>query len=122
MCGVVGVGFHAQSHGCKAGVATSVPSWTSHRRPTAFTALGAQGVAPGGNGAQLAQCDLRAQLRVVIRGRLGRPRSRNGDEAAGCGPDGAIQGGVGDFSPYAWEDRTAYLSRSNILERTTFGG
>ena len=92
MCGVVDVGFHAQSHGCKADVATSVPSWTSHRRPIAFTALGAQGVAPGGNGARLAQCDLRAQLRVAIRGRLIILRLRNGDEAAGCGLDGAIQG------------------------------
>ena len=50
--------------------ATSAPSWTSHRRPTAFTALGAQGVALGGNGARLARCDLRAQLRVANRGRL----------------------------------------------------
>ena len=98
MCGVVDVGFHAQSHGCKADVATSVPSWTSHRRPTAFTALGAQGVAPGGNGARLAQCDLRAQLRVAIRGRLVILRLRNGDEAAGCGLDGAIQGGAGDLA------------------------
>ena len=78
--------------------ATSAPSWTSHRRPTAFTALGAQGVAPGGNGARLAQCDLRAQLRVAIRGRLVILRSRNGDEAAGCGLDGAIQGGAGDLA------------------------
>ena len=78
--------------------ATGVPSWTSHRRPTAFTALGAQGVAPGGNGARLAQCDLRAQLRVAIRGRLVILRSRNGDEAAGCGLDGAIQGGAGDLA------------------------
>ena len=78
--------------------ATSAPSWTSHRRPTAFTALGAQGVAPGGNGARLAQCDLRAQLRVAIRGRLVILRSRNGDEAAGCDLEGAIQGGVGDLA------------------------
>ena len=78
--------------------ATSAPSWTSHRRPTAFTALGAQGVAPGGNGARLAQCGLRAQLRVAIRGRLVILRSRNGDEAAGCGLDGAIQGGAGDLA------------------------
>ena len=98
MCGVVDVGFHAQSHGCKADVATSVPSWTSHRRPTAFTALGAQGVAPGGNGARLAQCDLHAQPRVAIRGRLVILRSRNSDEAAGCGLDGAIQGGAGDLA------------------------
>ena len=98
MCGVVDVGFHAQSHGCKAGVATNVPSWTSHRRPTAFTALGAQGVALGGNGARLARCDLRAQLRVANRGRLVILRSRNGDEAAGCGLDGAIHGGAGDLA------------------------
>ena len=98
MCGVVDVGFHAQSHGCKADVATSVPSWTSHRRPIAFTALGAQGVAPGGNGARLAQCDLRAQLRVAIRVGLGRPRLHNGDETAGCGPDDAIQGGADDLA------------------------
>jgi hypothetical protein len=78
--------------------ATSTPSWTSHRRPTAFTALGAQGVAPGGSGARLAQCDLRAQLRVAIRGRLVILRSRNGDEAAGCGLDGAIQGGARDLA------------------------
>ena len=73
--------------------ATSVPSWTSHRRPTAFTALGAQGVAPGGNGARLARsapsCN---QERLIIL------RSRNGDEAAGCGLDGAIQGGAGDLA------------------------
>ena len=98
MCGVVGVGFHAQSHGCKADVATSVPSWTSYRRPIAFTALGAQGVAPGGNGARLAQCDFRAQLRVAIRVGLGRPRLHNGDETVGCGPDGAIQGGTDDLA------------------------
>ena len=61
-------------------------------------ALGAQGVAPGGNGARLAQCGLRAQLRVAIRGRLVILRSRNGDEAAGCGLDGAIQGGAGDLA------------------------
>ena len=97
-CGVVDVGFHAPSHGCKADVATSVPSWTSHRRPIAFAALGAQGVAPGGSGARLAQCDLRAQLRVSIRGRLVILRLRNGDEAAGCGLDGAIQGAVGDLA------------------------
>ena len=78
--------------------AMSAPSWTSHRRPTAFTALGAQGVALGGNGARLAQCDLCAQLRVAIRGRLIILRSRNGDEAAGCGLDGAIQGGAGDLA------------------------
>jgi len=78
--------------------ATSAPSWTSHRRPTAFTALRAQGVAPGGSGARLAQCDLRAQLRVAIRGRLVILRSRNGDEAAGCGLDGAIQGGARDLA------------------------
>ena len=78
--------------------ATSAPSWTSHRRPTAFTALGAQGVAPGGNGARLAQCDLRAQLRVAIRVGLGRPRLHNGDETAGCGPDDAIQGGADDLA------------------------
>ena len=78
--------------------ATSVPSWTSHRRPIAFTALGAQGVAPGGNGARLARCDLRTQLRVANRGRLVILRLRNGDEAAGCGLDGAIQGGVGDLA------------------------
>ena len=78
--------------------ATSVPSWTSHRRPIAFTALGAQGVAPGGNGARLAQCGLRAQLRVAIRGRLVILRSRNGDETAGCGLDGAIQGGASDLA------------------------
>ena len=65
--------------------AMSAPSWTSHRRPTAFTALGAQGAALGGNGARLARCDLRAQLRVAIRGRLIILRSRNGDEATGCG-------------------------------------
>ena len=75
--------------------ATSVPSWTSHHRPIAFTALGAQSVAAGGNGARLAQCGLRAQLRVAIRGRLVILRSRNGNEAAGCGLDGAIQGGAG---------------------------
>ena len=98
MCGVVGVGFHAQSHGCKADVATSVPSWTSHHRPIAFTALGAQSVAAGGNGARLARCGLRAQLRVAIRGRLVILRSRNGNEAAGCGLDGAIQGGAGDLA------------------------
>ena len=98
MCGVVDVGFHAQSHGCKAGVATNVPSWTSHRRPTAFTALGAQGAALGRNGARLARCDLRAQLRVANRGRLVILRSRNGDEAAGCGLDGAIHGGAGDLA------------------------
>ena len=98
MCGVVGVGFHAQSHGCKADVATSVPSWTSYRRPIAFTASGAHGVAPGGNGARLAQCGLSAQLRVAIRRRLVILRSRNGDEAAGCGLDGAIQGGAGDLA------------------------
>ena len=57
-----------------------------------------KGVAPGGNGARLAQCDLHAQLRVAIRGRLVILRSRNGDEAAGCGLDGAIQGGVGDLA------------------------
>ena len=73
-------------------------AWTSHRRPIAFTALGAQGVAPGGNGARLAQRGLRAQLRVAIRGRLVILRSRNGDEAAGCGLDGAIQGGAGDLA------------------------
>ena len=56
-----------QSHGCKADVATSVPSWTSHRRPTAFTAFGAQGVAPGGNKARLAQSDLHTQPRVRVR-------------------------------------------------------
>ena len=78
--------------------ATSAPSWISHRRPTAFTALGAQGVALGGNGARLARCDLRAQLRVANRGRLIILRLRNGDEAAGCGLDGAIQGGVGDLA------------------------
>ena len=100
MCGVVDVGFHAQSHGCKADVATSVPSWTSRPSPTAFTALGAQGIATGGTGARLAQCDLRAQLRVAIRVGVGRPRLHNGDEAAGCGPepDGAIQGGAGDLA------------------------
>ena len=65
---------------------------------TAFTAFGAQGVAPGGNGARLAQCDLRAQLRVAIRGRLVILRLRNGDEAAGCGSDGAIQGVAGDWA------------------------
>ena len=73
-------------------------AWTSHRRPIAFTALGAQGVAPGGNGARLAQRGLRAQLRVAIRGRLVILRLRNGDEAAGCGLDGAIQGGMGDLA------------------------
>ena len=98
MCGVVGVGFHAQSHGCKADVATSVPSWTSHRRPTAFTAFGAPGVAPGGNGARLAQSDLHTQPRVRGRVGLGRPRLHNGDETAGCGSDGAIQGGMGDLA------------------------
>jgi hypothetical protein len=92
------LGFMPKATVCKAGVATSVPSWTSHRRPTAFTALGAQGVAPGGNGARLAQCGLRAQLRVAIRGRLVILRSRNGDEAAGCDLEGAIQGGVGDLA------------------------
>ena len=35
---------------------------------------------------------LRAQLRVAIKVGLGRPTLRNGDETAGCGPDGAIQG------------------------------
>ena len=25
-------------------------------------------------------------------------QARNGDETAGCGPDGAIQGGVGDLA------------------------
>ena len=64
--------------------------------PTAFTAWGAQGLAPGGNGAQLAQCDLHAQLRVANRGRL--VMACNGDEAAGCGLDGAIQGGAGDLA------------------------
>ena len=78
--------------------ATSTPSWTSHRRPTAFTALGAQGVALGGNGARLARCDLRAQLRVANRGRLIILGSRNGDEAAGCGLDGAIQGRAGNLA------------------------
>ena len=78
--------------------ATSAPSWTSHRRPTAFTALGAQGVVLGGNGARLARCDLRAQLRVANRGRLIILGSRNGDEAAGCGLDGAIHGGAGDLA------------------------
>jgi hypothetical protein len=48
---------------------TIVPSWTSQRRPTAFTTLGAQAVAPSGIGVRFAQCDLRAQLRVAIRGR-----------------------------------------------------
>ena len=66
--------------------------------PTAFTAGGAQGVAPGGNGARLAQSDLRAQPRVASRRRLVILRSRNDDEAAGCGPDGAIQGGAGDWA------------------------
>ena len=84
MCGVVDVGFHAQSHGCKADVATSVPSWTSHHRPIAFTALGAQGVAPGGNGVRLAQCESIAHLRAAILGRLrilDILRPRNGERA-----------------------------------------
>ena len=52
----------------------------------------------GGNGARLAQCDFRAQLRVAIRVGLGRPRLHNGDAAAGYGPDGAIQGVAGDWA------------------------
>ena len=97
-----------------ADVATSVPSWTSHRRPIAFTALGAQGVAPGGNGARLAQCGLRAQLRVAIRGRLVILRSRNGDEAAGCGLDGAIQGAQATWPMCQNDDNSALCGPSKL--------
>ena len=100
--------------GLQAAGATNVPSWTSHRRPITFTALGAQGVALGGNGARLAQCGLRAQLRVAIRGRLVILRLRNGDEAAGCGLEGAIQGGAGDWRMCENEKNSALRGPSRL--------
>ena len=77
---------------CRLGLHTVAPP------PSQPLRFGAQGVAPGGNGARLAQCDFRAQLRVAIRVGLGRPRLHNGDETAGCGPDDAIQGGADDLA------------------------
>jgi hypothetical protein len=48
-------------------------------------------------GLRNATCALSSELQSG-RGRLVILRLRNGDEAAGCGLDGAIQGGAGDLA------------------------
>jgi hypothetical protein len=77
--GVRDVSFHARCCSCKADRATSSPPWTSHGRPTSFTALGAHATAAVGDGVRLAQCESIAQLRAAVRGRMGTLRPRNGE-------------------------------------------
>ena len=48
-------------------------------RPTSFTALGERATAAVRDGVRLAQCESIAQLRAVVRGRLGILRPRNGE-------------------------------------------
>jgi hypothetical protein len=77
--GVRDVSFHARCCSCKADRATSSPPWTSHGRPTSFTALGAHATAAVGDDVRLAQCESIAQLRAAVRGRMGTLRPRNGE-------------------------------------------
>ena len=56
---------------------TSSPPWTSHGRPTSFTAMGAHATAIVGNDVRLAQWTRIAQLRAAVRGRPGTLRPRN---------------------------------------------
>ena len=85
-----------------------------------YFCVGAQGVAPGGNGARLAQCDLRAQLRVAIRVGLGRPRLHNGDETAGCGLDGAIRGAQATWRMCENDDNSALRGLSSCSRLILF--
>ena len=77
--GVRDVSFHARCCSCKADRATSSPPWTSHGRPTSFTALGAHATAAVGDGVRLAQWTRIAQLRAAVRGCLDILRPRNGE-------------------------------------------
>ena len=90
--GVRDVSFHARCCSCKADRATSSPPWTSHGRPTSFTALGAHATATVGNGVRLAQCESIAQLRAAVRRRLGILRPRNGESVTLWSPNMCVRG------------------------------